>query len=81
MKKPGAVPPATRPRRKLSRSEAGLSPFRGDSVLAQLFISRHELTGALTQGAASPAHPSKGLSGQGSLTLGISVTDRLPCVP
>ena len=72
MKKPGAVPPATRPRRKSSRSEDGLSPCRSDSVLAQPFSSIHELTGALTQGAASPPHLSKGLSSQGLLTLSIS---------
>ena len=35
--KAGCSSPATRPRRKSSRSEAGLSPSRSDSVLAQLF--------------------------------------------
>ena len=37
MKKPGAVPPATRHRRKSVVHVAGLSPSRSDPVMAQLF--------------------------------------------
>ena len=42
-------PHATR-LRTFHRDVAGLRPSRGHSVLAQLFSSIHELTGALTQG-------------------------------
>ena len=55
--KAGCSSPATRPRRKSSRSEAGLGPSRSDSVLAQLFSSIHELTGALTQGTQTAPSP------------------------
>ena len=51
MKKPGAVIPRN-PANAFTAyvAEAGLSPSRRASVMAQLFSPIHELTGALTQG-------------------------------
>ena len=50
MKKPGAAIPRN-PADAFTFSEPGLSPSRRTSVMAQLFSSIHELTGALTQSA------------------------------
>ena len=51
MKKPGAVSPRNPASTQSVVHVAGLGPSRSDSVMAQLFIPIHELTGALTRGA------------------------------